>query len=528
MATLNQLEPTTKPAAADREPGGRRVHPLVWVLLAGAVVRGGLWMAWKDAPVRIVDAQDYNGLAVRLLETGSYVSESGKLISLRPPLYPAFVAGLYAIFGVENYAAVRAAQAILSLLTVVCVYLLGRELYSRRIGLLAAGGVCFYPSLLGFNNLLLSETLFTLFVTAITLTTVLAVRRESVGWLAATGLLLGLGALVRSILWLFAPFLSLFVFLVWPRREEIRNSKSEIRKNLEARNAKLENAPTSMIWTFGIRIWSFFRISDFEIRIFAQRAALAAVPLALFVLVLAPWAYRNTMLQKTFTLVDVMGGRNAMMGNYEHTPLERNWATISIVKGDKQWFRVLQKETPNYSELTQGQIDKVAMKHGIRFALAHPLLTAKRDLVRFFNFWQLERTLVAGAAQGIFGDVPKAVLVPAALLICGAYACVLFAGLFGAVFVPPAERRFHWLLAMTIVFPCVIHTLIFAHSRYHLPIIPVLMLYAAAAVANWRAIWEKRRSAKFRIVVAVCAVFVLAWLRELVFVDLGHMSEMVG
>lgn len=468
-----------RPTPAAEQPPSKRLHPLVWILLAGAVVRLGLWIVWKDEPVRIVDAQDYNGLAVRLLETGSYISESGELISLRPPLYPAIVSGVYGIFGVENYAAVRAVQAILSLVTVWCVYVLGRELYSRRVGLLAGAGICFYPTLLGFNNLLLSETLFTLFVTAITLTTVLAVKRESTGWLAATGLLLGLGALVRSILWLFAPVLSLFVFLVWP---------AAMRK----------------------------------------RVAVAAVPLVLFMLTLAPWTYRNTRLQKTFTVVDVMGGRNAMMGNYEHTPLERNWATISIVQGDKQWFRVLQKETPGYSELTQGQIDKLAMKHGMRFASAHPLLTLQRDAVRFFNFWQLERTLPAGMVQGVFGDVPKAVLIPAALLICGAYAFALFAGIFGAVFVPPVERRFHSLLGLTIVFPCVIHTLIFAHARYHLPIVPILIVYAAAAVVNWRSIWEKRQTTQFRVVVAVCVIFVLAWLRELVFVDLQQMSGIVG
>ena len=168
------------------------------------------------------------------------------------------------------------------------------------------------------------------------------------------------------------------------------------------------------------------------------------------------------------------------------------------------------------------------MKHGIRFALAHPLLTLKRDVVRFFNFWQLERTLTAGMVQGIFGPVPKAVILPVAALICGTFSFVLFAGIFGMVFARPNERRFHWLLVLTIAFPCVIHTLIFAHSRYHLPVIPILTLYAAAAVVNWRSIWALRRTLRFRFVMAVCVVFVLGWLRELVFVDLQQLSGIVG
>lgn len=477
MATLVPSEqPDAETAgSAAMEPSSRTVSPLVWILIAGAVVRAGLWFAWRDMPVRIVDAQSYNQLALGLLETGSYVSESGKLTSLRPPLYPVMVAGIYEVFGVENHAAVRAIQSAISLLLVVMVYVLGREMYSERLALWAAAGVCFYPSLLGFNNLVLSETIFTLFVVAVTMSVALALKRESRWWLVAVGLGLGFGALTRSILWLFAPLLSVYLFFVWK----------------------------------GTRL---------------QRLAIAAVPFAVFVAVIAPWSIRNTRLHKTFTVIDVMGGRNAMMGNYEHTPLERSWATISIVKGEKQWFRVLQNETPNYSELTQGQIDKVAMRHGMKFALTHPGLTIKRDIVRFFNFWQLERTLAAGALQGIFGDIPKVLILPAAALICGTYALVLFSAVFGLLFTPPEDRRMHGLLLLTIVFPCIIHTLIFAHSRYHLPIIPILMLYSVAAILNRRAIWEARRTWKFRIGVAVCLVFVLAWVRELVFVDLHHLT----
>lgn len=481
MATVRPARQTDPEPAGARpvEPAARKVHPLVWVLCAGVVVRAALWFAWRDVPVRIVDAQSYNQLATGLLETGSYVDEHGRLTSLRPPLYPVIVAGLYRVFGVENYAAVRAVQSALSLLTVLLVYCLGKDVYSRRTGLWSAAGVCFYPSLLGFNNLLLSETLFTLFVVAVTWAVVLAVKRQSAGWLIATGVLLGLGALTRSILWLFAPLLSVYLFCVWPGRR-------------------------------------------------GKRLALAALPLAVFAATIAPWSIRNTKLQRTFTIIDVMGGRNAMMGNYEYTPLERSWATIGIVKGEHEWFRVLRRETPNYSELTQGRIDKVAMRHGMRFALSHPGLTIKRDLVRFFNFWQLERTLAAGAVQGIFGDLPKFVVLPAAALICGAYAITLFAAVFGVLFAPPEDRRLHALLLLTIVFPCVIHTLIFAHSRYHLPIVPILMLYAVAAALNWRAIWARRRSTTFRIGVAACAIFVLAWLRELVFVDLHHLSDTIG
>src|SRR5439155_5908805 len=116
----------------------------------------------------------------------------------------------------------------------------------------------------------------------------------------------------------------------------------------------------------------------------------------------------------------------------------------------------LARETPNYRQLTQGQIDKLAMKHGLHFVLRNPLLTIERDLVRFFNFWQLERTLIAGAVSGFFGDLPKDAVVAAALAICGSYAAAVFLSLFGLLLTPPADWRIQWILLLSFVFPFLI------------------------------------------------------------------------
>src|SRR5690606_37700273 len=146
---------------------------------------------------------------------------------------------------------------------------------------------------------------------------------------------------------------------------------------------------------------------------------------------IAPWPYRNTTLQKTLTFIDVMGGRNVMMGNYEYTPLERSWATIDIARGQQSWNPVLAAETPGYSQLTQGQIDKLAMKRGVRYFFAHPTVSLQRCVVKFFNFWQLERTIVAGASQGLFGQFTRLQLIALALVICGSYATAILSGIFG-------------------------------------------------------------------------------------------------
>jgi 4-amino-4-deoxy-L-arabinose transferase-like glycosyltransferase len=458
----------------------RRNLPLIGILFIGAIVRIALWFAWADwTPLINDDARDYRRLAARLVTTGQYANEHGTLISLRPPLYPVIVAGIYYVFGVENDHAVRAVQALLSLLTALVVYRIGLIVYSHHVALWAAGIVCFYPPLLGYANMLLSETVFTFFSIMFAWLICSAIHRQQRSTLVAAGITLGLAALTRSIMLLFSPIVGIWVLLSW------RGS------------------------------WR-------------QRCFSAVIPLAVFAAVISPWAIRNTRIQRTLTIIDVMGGRNAMMGNYEYTPMERSWATISDVPEEYQWYRVLQRNSPGKEPLTQGQLDKLALRHALRFVVAHPWLTLKRDMVKFFNFWQLDRMLIAAAVGGYFGDLSATTRFFIATLICGCYAFVLLGGILGACCYPPKDVRFHWFLIASILLPCAIHTLIFAHSRYHLPVIPLLAVYAAAAIVNRREIWRRRRTIRFAMASGLCVLIVAGWLRELFFVDFELINQLIG
>lgn len=450
----------------------RRIHPLVLILVAGLLPRLLLLEYFQDRPIRIVDAISYDQLATSLVETGSYVDEQGQLTSLRPPLYPGVVAALYRIFGTGNIHAVRVFQILISLITTAVVYRIGLELYSRKVGVAAALIHCFYPTLLGFNNLILSEVTFTFFLSIAFLLATLVIKWESVTASILLGIMLGLGALTRSSLWLFSPLLAAFLFLAC--------------------------GP-------GI----------------ARRFRFSVIPLACFFLTVGPWIYRNTNVQETLTFIDAMGGRNVMMGNYEYTPLERSWATITTVTGDQAWHRVLAEAVPNYDDLTQGQKDKCAMRYGIGFFLDHPVLSVQRSLVKFFNFWQLDRTLVAGSMAGHFGELSKATVLVLATLVCAGYIFVMFGAVFGALTRPPSDVRLRWMQVITVAFPCLIHSIAFAHSRYHLPLIPILAVYTAAAVIHWRDVRPHRMLVGG---VSVCVVLVVGWMREFIVVDLSHFS----
>jgi 4-amino-4-deoxy-L-arabinose transferase-like glycosyltransferase len=459
-------EPDSAPVAARSY---RHLAILLVLLAAGAALRFGLWLWFADLPPRIWDEVDYNTLACNLVTHHEFAYQPGTPATLRPPLYPAVVAVLYRLFGLENYQAVRLFQALLSLATVLLLYRLGTAVGSPRVALWLAGLSCFYPSFLGFNNLLLTEVLFTFLLCAFCLVLIRALQRDSLGLLGTAGVLLGLTALTRSVVWLLPPVLVCFL--------------------LPAFRGSL-----------------------------ARRALAALVFTASFAVTIAPWAARNTRVEKTFIAIDTMGGRNFMMGNYRYTPLYRSWEAVDI-PGEQSWIHEVLAANPSAQPRTQGQIDKLALRQGLKFVAVNPGLTLQRDVVKFFDFWGLERELVSGAASGFFGPISRPVLVALAVLIFGSYVFALFAGVFGIFLAPPADRRVHLFLLLVIAFICGMHTLVFGHSRYHLPLMPLVLLYAAAALVRRREIWARRRSPLFWAACSLCLVFVGGWLWSFLALD---------
>lgn len=450
---------------------------LLVILGVGLIVRIVILMLYGNQPMRH-DERDYNTLAVNLVEHHEFALTPGVPTSLRPPLYPVLVAGIYELFGTENWHAVRIVQALMSLITVCIVFRLGSSAYSREVGLLAAGVMCFYPSLLWYNNLLLTEVLCIFLLSAALLAISRALQDSSLWPWAGVGVLIGLTALTRSVFWLFPLVLAAYLIAVGP-------------------------------WRIGRRIAS------------------AVAMLTAFCLVLAPWSVRNSALQQTFVAVDVMAGRNLMMGNYEYTPTYRAWDAISNA-GETSWNQVLFSKSLVPPGTTQGQLDKIAMRYGINYMFIHPLETCQRMLVKFVNFWQLDREVVKGSMEGDFGSFARLAWLPMALSIAACYIATVLLATFGILLSPPANWRLHVVFVLLITLVCGLHTITFAHSRYHLPLIPVLSVYAGAAVARFREILQRRRSWQFIAACLVCLALTLSWAWELFWVDPGRYFAVAG
>jgi 4-amino-4-deoxy-L-arabinose transferase-like glycosyltransferase len=451
-------------------------RPLILILGVGLLIRLALLYMTSDTGLMIVDEQHYHTLARNLLHSYGFAWEPGELTSIRPPLYPFFITLIWMVSGTESLQLVRAVQILLNLINVFLIYCLGHLLWGRRIALVAAAGFCFYPSFIAFDFLLLTEVLFTLLLTLMALGYVILTKteRSSVAW--ATGCALGLAALTRSVLWPFPVVLCPLIFF------------------------SVQGTP----WT-RLRIASCFVLG--------------------YVLIITPWAVRNTMLQGVFTVVDTMGGLNLHMGNYVHTPLNRAWDAISLT-GEQSWAYDLRREYPDASTWSEGRKEKWAQKKALLYMLENPLLTIKRAIVKFCNFWGLERTVIAGWQQGLYHP-PQWFSALGTLLITGAYILMMLLASFGLFLAPPKNGRAHIFLVLLVAFISGVHTVVFGHERYHLPLIPLLLPYAAAAAIqrSWRQLHEGIRTATAPVL--VCAGLLASWGREVFIIDAHRIKALL-
>jgi 4-amino-4-deoxy-L-arabinose transferase-like glycosyltransferase len=450
---------------------GRR---FLWTAIAvGLVVR--LAILWYTPALGTVigDEQHYSQLGESILAGDGFARAPGQPTSLRPPLYPALLAAIWSVAGTHNLQFVRAFQIVLALATMAVVYLLGARIYDKRTARYAAAASWLYPSLVFFNFLILTETLFTLLLLTFVLLTVCLVQAPRPWMALLCGIVLGLAALTRSVLWPVPLVLCPLLLVLIP-------------------------GPIG------------------------RRIALPLVVLAGYTIAVAPWAVRNTRLQRVFTVVDTMGGMNLRMGNYEYTPDDRMWDAVAL-RGPQSWVRGVTPDEPGMP-MTEGQKEKWAQRQALQYMRQHPGVTARRALIKFADFWGIEREFVAGVQHGLFKPPQWFQLLGSASIV-GAFVAVCLLGAAGLWLTPPADRRLHVIMLLPVVLIVAAHTIVFGHSRYHLPLVPILALYGAAFL-----VWIRpsiRAAHRFRLAAAVGTVAVLLaiWIRQVALVDAHYIRE---
>ncbi len=136
-----------------------------------------------------------NFLAGKGLIAGEHIK------GFRPPLYPLLLSILY--FLKFNLTAIRIFQCVISAFTVSFIYLTGKNIFSRKIGLWSGLVASIYPFFIFYNGFLLTETLF-VFLTVVTIYSFVAMSPKFLS-LAKTGVFLGLTGLCRPTMQMYLP-----------------------------------------------------------------------------------------------------------------------------------------------------------------------------------------------------------------------------------------------------------------------------------------------------------------------------------
>jgi 4-amino-4-deoxy-L-arabinose transferase-like glycosyltransferase len=414
-------------AAPDGRGGiGRR---LALLTLAALVVRLA-FVRLEPATHLVGDERTWTDWALNLCSPRVHYSPLRIHLIFYPPVYPYFLAVLYGLTGTLETA--RWVQAALGTLLVPAVGLAGARAFSPRAGLWAAAVAAFYPEIVWFSVHFWSETLFMVLLWWGIERLLAADTSEGPGRAVAAGVLWGMAILTRETVLYFVPVAALWLATRPGRGARVRG------------------------------------------------AAFLAVSL----LVVAPWTYRNWLAFDAFVPVSTAGGQNLFQGN-------------ALIERDTTYEMV---------DAVQGRVAQYhyAMRMGlqaIRDRQPWWIFEKLRDEMPLF--WEADSLVLVHIKRGAYGPVAPALAVGVALIVLTPYLLVLALFALGATRLPWTRPAV--LLVSFLAYYNLLHVVTHGFARYRLPVMPVMFLIAGVGWAAWREGELARMSGRARAAAAAMA-----------------------
>ena len=420
-----------------------------------------------DAP--LLDER-YHVAWASALASGDWV---GSEVYFRAPLYP-YTLGLALLLLRGSLFGARLLQAAYGALVPVAAYLIARRLSGARGGIVAGAVAALYPFLIYFTNELLIESLVVVLDAFLVLALLRADEVPSWGRWAAAGAVLGLAALTRPPVLLFAPCVFLWT---WWRAAGVPSHSAE--------------RPTrrSALTLLGGRT---------PLRAAAARFSVFALA---SVAVIAPVTLRNFALEKDFVLIASQGGVNFFIGN---NGASDGASAVLPVLGDaweyEDCVRIAEREVGR--PLRASEVSAYWYRRGAEFLVQRPLEGAAlllRKTVLFWNRYELPNNkdvyyfarmshVFRGLSWLHFG-----VVAPLAAL--------------GAVVALRRRRSAAVLLALFVAAHAAGVVMFFVCSRFRIPVVPALAVFAASGLL-W--LWDRLRARDARRLLGGAAVVACA------------------
>lgn len=408
---------------------GRTGALLVTCFLVSLLLNLGYVVAVEPVLPVGPDASGYDAIGFDLAQ-GKGFPVGGGWQPKREPGYPMVLAAVYSVVG-HDYHAVRLVHVILSSSFCLLVFCLARTLsrsgkLSQTMPLVAAGLAVVYPAFIFYAGLLLRETLLTFLVIIALIMLSWYGRSGRPRHAALFGLMIGLSALVdaRALYFSVVPALG----------------------------------------------WLVLRKPWRQVGIFLT------LSLGVALLTISPWTIRNYVVLDRVVLLTTAGYKGLWLATNPDEPLEWEY--------DRGPLKELGGISPEEREQREKEMARLALVNLKKYPGAY----VKNSLRRSVRLWSgghsnmmplMEQSLGAAVAAREWSYAAlKAAFV-------GVNLVYVLGGIAGAVF---CIRRVGASAALPVLaFPlyiAVLHSLLFATPRYHIPAMPALIVLFAAVVAE--------------------------------------------
>ncbi len=421
------------------------------------------------------DSRGYDVWA-RAIAAGDWM---GRDVFYQAPLYPYFLGAIYSVLG-RDLLGVRIIQAVLGSLACVALGVAGSRLLSRRAGLVAGLMLALYPPAIFFDGLIQKSVLDALFI---------CLALALVAWLtpgAAPGTRHAAPQGTRS------TAIAATFGVGWVLLGMVMGALSLTRENA------LGLVAVVLIWAFTQR--------RRRPRAVLHPAGLLVAGLAL---VLLPVAARNYAVGGGFYLTTSQFGSNLFIGN---NPLaDGSYMSLKAGRGSPEFERLdatALAEQASGRPLTPGEVSGYWTGRTLDFIRSQPL-----DWLRLLG---RKAWLLVSATETIDTESQEShaeySLALSLLSRVWHFGVLLPLAVIGARALWPERRRLWILYAMTVTYAASV-VLFYVVARYRYPIVPFVMLFAAAGLI-WLA--ERVRGVPRRAVVgpvgaAVAAAIIANW-----------------
>jgi 4-amino-4-deoxy-L-arabinose transferase-like glycosyltransferase len=421
-------------------------------------------------PGVVTDSFVYGDIAKNWLQHGIYGLSGTDEISptyIRLPGYPAFLAFIFAIFGMEHYRAVLVTQVFVDIGTCfVCADLARRLLGERRAkAALLLAALC--PFLADYSAAALTETL-EIFFTALSLDFAVAAfqERKALAWIGC-GFSCAASILLRpdGVLLLFV----IVLYLAWKAIQEWRSSANARSVMLYARGVivvtLLSLAPLA---PWALRNWRVFhRFQPLAPRYANEEGEF--VPTA-FNRWVKTWIADYTSVEEIYWAVPGSAIEANKLPDRAFDSVQQQRETVQVIEDYNNLLHVSPELDQRFESLASVRI----RAHPMRYYLWLPL-------IRIADMWLRPRTemLPSDSRWWEFNDDPKWSALAIAFGVVGLF-YVAFA-LTGFMQARKVEL-FGFLLLFVILRSLFLGTLENPEPRYTLEMYPVVIVFAAAAL----------------------------------------------